>query len=175
MDIARGRHTARLDPQAHAGMVVFLLGARVNRWHRPKDWFPVIRAMPPMLRELDEHPEYGLLHQEGFFSLRRVLSVQYWRDFESLTRWARGDGHEHLPAWRMFNQLARRSDAVGVYHETYVVGATGSEAVYVDMPPVGLALATEHVPVARRGQSAARRMGTAATDEVAAEAYEPGT
>ena len=123
MDIARGRHSARLDPAQHAGLVVFLLGARINRWSRPQDWVPVIKAMPPMLRELDEHPEYGLLRKDAYFTGRRILSVQYWRDFESLTRWARASDNEHLPGWRMFNQLARRTDAVGVYHETYLVGA----------------------------------------------------
>lgn len=173
MDVARGRHSARLDPAEHSGLVVFLLGARINRWSRPQDWLPVVKAMPPMLRELDEHPEYGLLRRDGYFTGRRILSVQYWRDFESLTRWARASDHEHLPGWRLFNQLARRTDSVGVYHETFVVGAAGSEAVYVDMPPFGLAAATEHVPVATRGESAARRMGVTDRDDVAAEAYAP--
>jgi hypothetical protein len=39
------------------------------------------------------------------------------------------------------------------------------------MPRVGLAAAAGHGPIARRGQSAARRVGAAAADEVPVPAY----
>ena len=41
-----------------------------------------------------------------------------------------------------------------------------SEAVYANMPVFGLAAATSHVPVGRKGQSASRRIGATDTDEV---------
>jgi hypothetical protein len=40
------------------------------------------------------------------------------------------------------------------------------ETIYGDMPRTGLAAAAGHVPIARRGQSAARRIGASAVDEV---------
>jgi hypothetical protein len=46
-----------------------------------------------------------------------------------------------------------------VWHETYRVPAGGYECLYANMPVFGLAAATAHVPVVKRGQSAARRLG----------------
>jgi hypothetical protein len=39
------------------------------------------------------------------------------------------------------------------------------EAVYGNMPVHGLAKATSHVPVGKRGESAARRIGARSEDE----------
>ena len=163
-DVVRGRHTAQPDPDAHAGLVLFHIGMRINRLRAVRTWLPVLAAMPRMLRELSAHPQLGLLSFEVFRSGRTFLVVQYWRDFASLNAWARAADDLHLPAWRAFNQAARRSDAAGVFHETFVIGAQGSETVYVDMPVMGLARATRHVPIAGRGQSAAHRIDPAAPD-----------
>ena len=48
---------------------------------------------------------------------------------------------------------------VGVWHETYQVGPGRFESVYANMPLFGLAAAGSHVPVGRRGDSAAERLG----------------
>lgn len=45
--------------------------------------------------------------------------------------------------------------------------AGNTEAIYNNMPVYGLAEATASVPVARRGQSAAYRMGRTITDDPA--------
>ncbi|MGW4528017.1 DUF4188 domain-containing protein [Amycolatopsis sp. NPDC004378] len=163
-DIKRGRFTAHPDPEHHNGLVLFHIGMRINRLRSPHTWLPVLLAMPRMLRELSAHPELGLLSFEVFRSGRTFLVVQYWKDFASLTAWARAADAPHLPAWRAYNRAVRHSDAAGVYHESFVIGDHGCEAVYVDMPVIGLARATRHVPIATRGQSAAHRMNPTVPD-----------
>jgi hypothetical protein len=49
--------------------------------------------------------------------------LQYWRSFEGLERFARDPEDPHMPAWQRFNREARSSGAVGIWHETYIVGA----------------------------------------------------
>jgi hypothetical protein len=126
--------------------------------------------MPKMLKSLGQHPELGCLGTLQYFG-RTTLIVQYWRDFESLDRFARDKDLPHLEPWRKFNRAARASAAVGVWHETYRVAAGQYEAIYANMPAFGLAKATSHVPVARKGNSAPQRLGLASTDEPAAEQY----
>lgn len=164
--IVTGRHSAAPDPERDRELALFLIGMRVNRVREARAWWPVVTAMPRMLRELQAHPELGLRHSSTYRSGRTLLLVQYWRDEAALEAYAKDPEHPHLPAWRAFNRAVRATDAVGIFHETYVVGASSSEAVYVDMPVMGLAAATAHVPVARRGQSAARRLDPSAPDEV---------
>ena len=65
----------------------------------------------------------------------------------------------------------KASGDVGIWHETYLVRAGAYEAIYGNMPRIGLAAAGDHVAIARRGQSAARRVGVAASDEVAVPGY----
>jgi Domain of unknown function (DUF4188) len=76
-----------------------------------------------------------------------------------LNRFARDPAQLHLPAWRWFNRAVKGSGDVGIWHETYLVTAGRYEAVYGGMPRVGLAAAAGHVPVGRRGHTAAERVG----------------
>jgi hypothetical protein len=154
----------RATADAPPGTVVFLIGARINRFRRVRRWWPVFTAMPRMLAELDRQPELGLLWHRLFLSGRTVLVVQYWRSAEHLDRYARARDHEHLPAWREFNRRVREGGDVGVFHETYV--ADRQETVYVSMPePFGLGAATSLVPVAARGQRAAHRLDPSVPDD----------
>jgi Domain of unknown function (DUF4188) len=118
-------------------VVVFLIGARVNRWRDVRGWWPVLGAMPPMLRELARHPELGMLEARSYVSGRVVLVVQYWTSFEHLEAYARAGQGQHLPAWRNFNRRTR-GGAVGIFHETFVVPAANRESIYVQMPAFGL-------------------------------------
>jgi hypothetical protein len=63
------------------------------------------------------------------------------------------------------------SGDVGIWHETYVVGAGAYESVYSNMPVFGLAAASRHVPVARKANAAAARIGMATADEPAVDPY----
>ena len=78
----------------------------------------------------------------------------------------------HLQAWKHFNAAVRASGDVGIWHETYKVRAGEYEAVYGNMPRIGLAAAAR----ARRGghdrQTSARRIGATDADEPAVAPYE---
>lgn len=158
MTVLEGRRTA--DFGGREGVVVFLIGMRINRlwefWH----WAPVVAAMPRMLLELSRDPSLGLLGRpRTFISGRIVMVVQYWRSFEALECYARDPQQRHLPAWRTFNRRVRDNGAVGIFHETYRVAAADSETVYVNMPVFGLADATAAIPVGRGRHTAAQRLG----------------
>ena len=112
-----------------------------------------------------------MLGVHSFWAGRTILAVQYWRSFEDLEQFARSKDHEHLPAWREFNRLVRDNGDVGIFHETYRVGPGTAESLYGNMPPFGMGAAVGLVPIAVRGQSAARRMGTTTTDEPAVAPY----
>jgi hypothetical protein len=165
-EVMRGRHTARID----GDFVVFLIGMRFNKPWKVRQWLRVAMAMPKMLKAIDEHPELGCLGYESWYG-RTTGMLQYWRDFESLDRFARDQSLPHLEPWRRFNRLISDSGDVGIWHETYRVRAGEYECVYGNMPVFGLAAAFGHVPVAQRGHSAARRIGVSGVDETAVEPY----
>ncbi len=154
-DVMNGRFAAKID----GDFVVFLIGMRINQLWAVHKWLPVSLAMPRMLAELKRQPELGLLEASYFLSPPVAMTVQYWRSFEQLHAYAHSKDKEHLPAWAEFNRLVGATGVVGVFHETYIVSAGKYEAVYVNMPRMGLALAGEVVPAVGRMQSARERMG----------------
>jgi len=93
--------------------------------------------------------------------------VQYWRDFASLDRFARDKELPHLEPCATVQPGGPRLGDVGIWHETYRVRAGEYEAIYGNMPVFGLAAAARHVPVGRKAQAAAARIGASATDEPA--------
>lgn len=141
-----GVYPGRWTAEVSEPVVVFLIGMRVNRLRRLRQWWWVTVAMPRMIRTLAGSPELGLLHAESFFRGRTTLMVQYWRSLEDLQRFARGADLPHLPAWRRWNRALRDSGDAGIWHETYTVAPESVESVYGNMPLFGLAAATAHVP-----------------------------
>lgn len=152
---------SRLTAELDGLFAVFLIGARVNQpWNVPA-WLPVFRAMPRMLRELQARPELGLLGGQTHGG----TLIQYWRSAEHLHAYAHARDHAHLPAWRAFNQAARRHPgAVGIWHETYLIQPGAYETLYVDMPPFGLGRAGTLHPATGRRQSAQGRLTGPPTD-----------
>jgi len=150
-----GRYTAQVE----GPFVVFIIGMRVNRFFAFRKWVPTAIAMGPMLKTLFTHPEKGFLGAETFISWRGVNTVQYWRSFDDLERFARDKQEPHLSAWKRFNKAIGTDGSVGIWHETYQVAAGQYEAVYGNMPVYGLAKATEHAPATGRKETARRRMG----------------
>ena len=116
---------------------------RINRPLAVGKWLPTMRAMGPMLRELYRHPEKGFLGAEFFLYRWGPAVLQYWRSFEDLERFARDPDDPHMPAWQRFNREAKKSGAVGIWHETYLVEPRAYEAIYSNMPEFGLAKAAE--------------------------------
>jgi hypothetical protein len=166
MGVFSGRHEARIE----GDFVVFLIGMRINKPWKVHRWFPVLTAMGGMIRDLERDPESGFLGAtNGFFAGGPAL-VQYWRSFEHLERFARDPGARHLPAWRAFNKLVRSSGDVGIWHETYRVRAGEYEAIYGNMPRVGLGRVAEHNPL-DPASTAARRLRTRPEDEAPVAGY----
>ncbi len=91
--------------------------------------------------------------------MRGATTLQYWRSFDDLERFARDKQEPHLSAWKRFNQAVGTDGSVGIWHETYQVAAGQYEAVYGNMPVSGLAKATTHLPATGRRETARRRMG----------------
>ncbi|OYU33403.1 DUF4188 domain-containing protein [Novosphingobium sp. PASSN1] len=153
--ITPGRMTA-----AHQGsVVVFLIGMRINHFHKVGKWLPVLRAMGPMLEELHQDPDSGFLGSEFMLrNLRTVVLVQYWRDFDSLEAYARARGRKHWPAWTAFNKAVGNDGTVGIFHETYVVPEHGSETIYANMVPFGLGKVSGTVPATGSRNEARSRM-----------------
>ena len=166
-DVAGRRLTAEIE----GDFVVFLIGMRLNRPWKVHQWLPVFTGMQRMLRELGRHPQQGLLRAYTGLLFGGPAVVQYWRSFEHLERFARDPANLHLPAWRWFNRAVKASGDVGIWHETYLVSAGRYEAIYGNMPRIGLAAAAGHVPIARRRQSAAHRVGVSVADEVPVPVY----
>ena len=167
MSVFTGRRVAHLD----GDFAVLLIGARINRLWKPHRWLPVLAAMRPMIRELQADPDSGFLGAtQGFFAGGPAL-VQYWRSFEDLDRYARDRDARHLPAWRAFNQRVRASGDVGIWHETYRVREGEYEAIYGNMPRVGLAAVGDHRPIGTASATAARRIGLRPDDTAPVDGY----
>ena len=154
--IFNGRYTAKTDQP----FVVFLIGMRINTWWRFDKWVPIASAMGPMMQTLFTNPEKGFLHAEFFWNLSGPVTIQYWRSFEDLERFARHPSEPHLDAWKKFNQAIGADGSVGIWHETYTVNPDQFESVYGNMPRFGLAAAMEHVQAVGRRETARKRLET---------------
>ena len=151
-EIFSGRFTA----ENHEGIVVFVIGMRINKWRAVHKWLPVMAAMPPMMKELAIHKELGCLSSESFFKLPLTFMIQYWRSEEELHAYSRGQ--KHLKAWKNFKQKTKNNDAVGIYHETYLISSGQSESIYVNMPEFGLAKALGKKEITPSTSSARQRL-----------------
>jgi hypothetical protein len=167
MPIHTGRHVARIE----GDFVVFIIGMRVNRPWKVRAWWPVFRAMPQMVKELEANPESGFLGATQGLLTGGPALIQYWRSFEHLERYARDPDARHLPAWRAFNQHIRGSGDVGIWHETYRVRAGEYETIYGNMPRVGLAAVGEHLPIGSTSATAAQRIGARPDDRAPVAGY----
>lgn len=120
-----------VDLSDYPDLVVIYLGMRVNRWTGLKT---LMGFGPRIARAVDEQPDGLLLHENFLFSMfpPHAGMRQYWRDFESLERWASSEPHREW--WKQF---LRGSGGTGFWHEAYF-RAGGMEAVYDDIAqPIG--------------------------------------
>ena len=85
---------------------------------------------PKIRKSVEARPDGLLLHENLLFSLfpPHAGMRQYWRDFDSLERWARS-----LPHQQWWQQFLRDRGGTGFWHETYFRGGQ-IESVYIDMP-----------------------------------------
>ena len=95
----------------------------------------------------------ALVH-DGWFTHSHSLSEQL--------ECAHDLGREHRPAWRAFNERARRARGdVGIWHVTFLARAGAHESVYMSVPVTGLPAATSHVPVGPGSDPASERLALA--------------
>lgn len=135
--------------------VVVLLGIRLNRWWSLGHWRWARRSMRDLFEDLASDPSWGLLGYQEWRGRGFLTTVQYWRSFEDLVRWSRLPKGKHRSVWTEYTRRIAADGAVGIWHETYVVGPGRYETVYTNMPPTGLGR------VAPR-ETAIKRLGTAA-------------
>jgi Monooxygenase af470-like len=155
----------RLTVSPDQSFVVFLIGARLNKWWLLPIVFGVSRAMGRMLGELRDDPASGLLSFESYTG-RTSLMVQYWRSYDDLQRYARSKDKTHLPAWRRWLADWGRG-AMGIWHETYVIEPGRYEAIYHHMPEFGLGRAIRRVPADGPLATGPRRLSAAAVARTA--------
>ncbi|ASN03844.1 DUF4188 domain-containing protein [Virgibacillus necropolis] len=156
--VYEGRYTTENDQD----IVIFIIGMRINKRRAIRKWVPVFLAMPGMIKELYQNQEsLGFLSMESFFGLRTTAMISYWRSTDDLLAYSKGQ--KHLTAWKNFNKKIGNSNAVGIYHETYVVPKGSYESIYGNMPLYGLGKATKHIPVTAETISAKKRLEPAQT------------
>lgn len=144
-----------VDLSAYPDLVVIYLGMRLNRLRG----LLVLAGFGPKIRaSWQAQPDGLLLHEDIVWSLvpPHVGMRQYWRDFDSLERWARSEPHQRW--WREF---LKDSWGTGFWHETYFMRG-GVEAIYDDVSsPIGLARFAPTHPARGAMFSSRRRAGRA--------------
>ena len=148
-----GRYAAH----AEDSFAVFLIGMRINKLWAVHKWLPVVQAMGPMISRLYRFPEHGFLGGQTLLAWPGVTMIQYWKSAEDLGRFAHSPAEPHLAAWRAFAKNIGDDGSVGIWHETYVVEAGAAEAIYGNMPRVGLGSVMEHIPATDPRAKAQRR------------------
>ena len=120
-----------VDLSSYPDLVVIYFGMKVNAITGVRT---LLGFGPKISDSAAAAPDGLLLHESIVYSLipPHVGMRQYWRDFESLERWARSE--PHLQWWKSF---LRNSGGTGFWHEAYFIRG-GMEAIYVDIKiPLG--------------------------------------
>jgi hypothetical protein len=122
-----------VDLSKYPDLVVIYLGLRVRKLAGIKRLF----GLGPQIAKAGQARPEGLLHCDNgiIYSLfpLHVGMRWYWKDFESMERWARSE-----PYRRWWQDFLRDSGGTGFWHETYFMRG-GMEAIYDDtkLPPLG--------------------------------------
>jgi hypothetical protein len=141
-----------VDLSQFPDLVVIYLGMRAKT---PRGLRTLLSFGPKIQASVTAAPEGLLLHEYLLYSLfpPHFGMRQYWRDFDSLERWAHDLPHK---AW--WRDYLRDRAGTGFWHETYFRdGAV--ESVYIDMPPSGLTKFAPNQPARGSLFSARRRLG----------------
>jgi len=154
MSYVPGRHTIENDQD----IVVFLIGARINKWWLLPLSLPILATMPRMVRELARDPSSGFLGMQNF---GMGGMAQYWRSLEDLHRYANDRERTHKPTWVGYLKKILGNGAAGIWHETYFVRAGSYEVVYTNMPLYGQGTFKPLVPATGERATALGRMNRA--------------
>jgi hypothetical protein len=143
-----------VDLSSFPDLVVIYLGMRV----RTLTGIKTLLGLGSQIDRAGANRPEGLLHFENniIFSLFPFhLGMRwYWKDFESMERWARSEPHR---IW--WQEFLRSSGGTGFWHETYFMRG-GMEAIYDDVntPLPGFMAFAPSVPARGRMFSARRRL-----------------
>ncbi|KJZ75033.1 hypothetical protein HIM_05519 [Hirsutella minnesotensis 3608] len=102
---------------------------------------------------MDRREELGLVSVNewrgaGIGNASSFQVSYYFRDVESLHRFAHEDMHRK--AWDWYNEV--RPEDVGIFHETFVVPAGAYETIYDNCIPVGLGRGSVKCPDAKNDE-----------------------
>jgi len=116
-----------VDLSGYPDLVVIFLGMRVRTFAGIR----TLMGFGPRIEQGGAARPEGLLHYEnriilGFFP-PHVGMRWYWRDLESMEKWARSEPHQLW--WRRF---LKDSGGTGFWHEAYFMRG-GMEGIYDDM------------------------------------------
>lgn len=122
------------DLAAYPDLVVIYLGFRSQGWRGLEKLLNIGKG----LRALERNPPDGLLrHEAVIWGWNHLGMRQYWRDLDSMLAYTRAP--QHAAWWRDFGKGGGKAGkGSGFWHETYCRRG-GMEAVYLNMPPIGLA------------------------------------
>ena len=159
-------HDERVTAEVDGDFVVFRIGMWVHKLWKVRKWLPIFKAMPKMLDELESKPDSGLLAYDTNLGIRNHEFVQYWESFDKLHGYALDSHARHAPAMGWTNQIIRESDAVGIWHETYLIHEGEYETIYHNMPRTGLGKTGELHPATAQRKDADGRLRRSDRDEV---------
>lgn len=148
----------RVAAELEDDFVVFRIGMRVHKLWKLHRWLPIFRAMPKMLDELESDPDSGLLAYDANLGIRNHEFVQYWRSFDDLRAYALDSDARHAPAMKWTNRILEESNAVGIWHETYLIDDGEYETIYHNMPRQGLGKAGSVYPATEGRKTATERL-----------------
>lgn len=121
-----------VDLSAYPDLVVIYLGMYVKS---PRGVKTLLGFIGPIKKSVAAQPDGLLLHEFIVYALMPLHAGmrQYWRDFDSLERWARSGAHKQ---W--WDGFIRNPRGTGFWHEAYS-SRGGIEAIYdhVDPPAPG--------------------------------------
>ncbi|OAX84105.1 hypothetical protein ACJ72_01517 [Emergomyces africanus] len=129
---------------AASSVVVFIIGSKSSH---PLGSFDLVfrkigNYFTAMVGELQENPEVsGLLGATPFIgsseaTSNEVMTVMYFRDFESLHKYAHGPFH--MKVVKYWSKIVKDTPHVSIYHETYIVPKGQWENIYGNSKPTGL-------------------------------------
>jgi hypothetical protein len=150
-----------VDLSVYPDLVVIYLGQRVSSF---KGIWTMFKLGPAISKSVAAKPDGLLLHETitwGLFPPHLGMR-QYWRDFDSLERWARSLPHQDW--WKNF---LRDTGGTGFWHEAYFMRG-GMEAVYDSIPKeLGFSAFAPVEPARGRMFSARGRAGAKGEETVA--------
>src|SRR5262249_58666283 len=107
--------TRRIAASIEGDFVVFIIGARINRWWKLPKYLWFLASMPKMIAEVAARPESGFLGSE---QLGLTTTVQYWRALEQLMAYPRDRDQTPHPHLARFNPGNGSNGGLGLLHPT---------------------------------------------------------